>query len=46
VIALDKGAQTATATLSLLEMEPNGVAVAQNADESLPFSTLSMTLGQ
>jgi hypothetical protein len=46
VIALDKGAQTATATLSLLEMEPNGVAVAQNADESLPFSTLSMTLAQ
>ncbi len=46
VIALDRGAHTATATLSLLEMEPNGVVVAQNADESLPFSTLSMTLGQ
>ena len=45
-IALDKGAQTATATLSLLEKELNGSVGAQNAHGSLPFTNLSITLAQ
>jgi hypothetical protein len=46
VIALDKGAQTATATLSAITTQPEDTVGAQLSDEQLPFSNLSLTLTQ